>query len=143
MIFIKKIGHNGLILTVKELAENKIMPGNEIEIKKIPSTKEYKTYLKLLGLWELLLKELKKHTGYSTEWWKIELKMRSGYGDVVTGPGGIKRFIPRSMAWEKSTKEQRTKLFKESFSYIQEKEIIDLTEFINDYYKITGKENII
>jgi len=136
----KVVNNYGVILHIELTEPIEIEEGQELEIKTVNESEERKTFKKLLGLWELLLAECSKSTGYSKEWWKWELKMRAGFGQVVDGPKGTKRFIPQSMAWDDSIIKDRSKLFKKSFNYLMENEVIDLTEFNQRYYQITKRE---
>jgi len=136
---IKTTTKDGVHFSVIELNNNGIQPGCKVMIKKVNSSREYEIFLKLLGLWELLLTECHNQTGWSTEWWKFELKMRAGFGKVVDGPNNTHRFIPQSMAWDDSTIEQRSKLFRDSLIYLTENEVIDTGSFQGRYFEITGR----
>jgi hypothetical protein len=68
--------------------------------------------------------------------------MRAGFGKVVDGPNKTHRFIPQSMAWDDSTIEQRSKLFRDSLIYLTENEVIDTGSFQGKYFEITGRELI-
>ncbi|NTW31590.1 MAG: hypothetical protein HGB12_03020 [Bacteroidetes bacterium] len=127
----------GNINISKKLKENQPV---EIEYN---NNAEYNTFLKLLGLWELFLKTLSDHTGDSVGSWKYSLKRRSGFG-IIEYDHIIdeKVFVPNSMSWDTSTNEERSKLFKDSFSYVIENVIIDMSGFMEDYFNITGKELI-
>ena len=81
-------------------------------------------------------------TGYRSEYWAYEYKFRGGFGYIIPTPTGENKFIPKSMAWGKCTIEDRSKLFKGTFEYIEEFEIFDTNRFKADYLKITGKELI-
>ena len=112
-------------------------------IEKIDSPQQYQTFLKLLGLWQLLIKELSDKTGYSKDYWIYQLKKRAGFGKIIKDKFNQEMaFSPISMTWSESTMDQRSQLFSNSFHYIQENDIIDLASFKEQYFMITGRELI-
>jgi hypothetical protein len=111
--------------------------GQQIEYK-VVSKKQYEIFLKLLGLWRLLLQECKNQTGNSTEWWAYELKKRAGFGQVIEDS----IFIPQSFSYDKSTWKERSDLFTGSFTFLKENEVINLNFFEERYTDITNGKTL-
>jgi hypothetical protein len=141
-IIINTINIDGLNISLKELNNHNLKLGDRVRIEKMTgSKKEYEVFLKLLGLWELLIKEYSDQTGYSKEYCKYDLKRHSGFGIIITDHFEVevyeeKIFIPRSMAWGESTPLQRSELFTKSILYLKEDEKIDTCEFEKRYHEI-------
>jgi len=97
-------------------------------------------FRKLQGLWYLLLKECSSHTGYSELYWKKQLKMQGAFYISVREPNGQVTRDYKSVSASECNMDELSALFNTAFKFIDENEIIDLTEFKNRYNLITGKE---
>jgi hypothetical protein len=130
----------GNILTIETL-EQYAGKSNVIEIKEW--SKSYDTYLKLSGLYHLFIKELSKETGDSELNWKHKLKIISSFGDVIWNAFSYQSdFVDWPFSYDSTTKEQRSELFKNSFMYVKENQIMDTVKFENDYFEITNNRLI-
>jgi len=135
---IKHLTVNGVFYSVKELLSNGYKIGDQVELKKYkPETK----IDKVRALWYLLIKELSDTTGYSKLYWKNKFKNKTEFYEICTEPDGTKSKAFKSVADGCSWKDL-SQLFTDSISYVEENEIIDLTNFKTSYYEITGRELI-
>jgi hypothetical protein len=131
--------HQGNILIIETL-EQYTGKSNMLEIKEW--SKSYNTYLKLNGLYHLFIMELSKETGDSEIYWKHFLKKKSSFGDFCRNEHGYNEFIDWPFSYDSTTKEQRSELFKNSFIYVKENQIMETVKFENDYFEITGNKLI-
>lgn len=135
---LKQITVNGVFYSVKELLSTGYKLGEQVELKKHkPETK----IDKVRALWYLLIKELSQTTGYSKLYWKNKFKNQSHFYEICKEPDGTNSKAFKSVS-DGCSWNDMSNLFADSLSYVQEKEIIDLTNFRTRYNEITGKELI-
>lgn len=114
-------------------------PGDSIEIKKI--RKSSLAFRKLQNLYFKFLDTLHNDTGYSVSWWHNTLKKENEFFITIKEPDGNHRYL-KSVSHDECTCEELSAYFKNVFYYIEDKQIMDISKFKNDYYEITGKELI-
>jgi hypothetical protein len=112
------------------------MLGDKIVLTKY---KEPKPIARARALWKLFVRHLSEATGYSELYWQKVLKTKSEFFVSCKEPDGSVTREYKSVSDAECSFDEISTLLFNSFIYVKENNIINLTQFEEDYYKLTGK----